>query len=126
MYSGTVHKPLPGEGTSKKSEWVMLMTEAKDTFQLLKKACLEAPMLILANLDKPSLLETGTSKLGLGAVLFQKHTDGQYHLVAYPSESLIIHKCNYHSSKQEILALKLVIAEQFQEYLLWEPVHCQN
>ena len=60
------------------------------------------------------------SKLGLGAVLLQKQTDGQYHLVAYASQSLTTHDCNYHSMKQGFMALKWVIAEQFQEYLLWK------
>ena len=45
------------------------MAEAKDTFETLKKACLKAPMLAFANFDKPFLLETDASKLGLGAVL---------------------------------------------------------
>ena len=47
--------------------------------------------------------------------------DGWYHLVAYGSWSLTIQEHNYHSTKQEFLALKLVVAEQFQEYLLWKP-----
>ena len=37
------------------------------------------------------------------------------------SQSLIIHECNYHSTKQKFLAFKWVIAEQFQEYLHWKP-----
>ena len=56
-----LHKHLSGEGASKKSEWVMLMAEAKDAFETLKKAWLEAPVLAFANFDKPFLLETNTS-----------------------------------------------------------------
>ena len=78
------------EGASKKSEWVMLMAEAKDAFETLKKPCLKAPVLAFTNFDKPFLLETDASKLGLGAVLSQKQTDGQYHLVAYASQTLTI------------------------------------
>ena len=37
------------------------------------------------------------------------------------ADLLTIHECNYHSTKQEFLTLKWVIAEQFQEYLLWKP-----
>ena len=36
------------------------------------------------------------------------------------SQSLTIYEHNYHSTKQEFLALKWVIAEQFQEYLHWK------
>ena len=56
------------EGAHKKSKWVTLMAEAKDAFETLKKACLEAPVLAFGDFDKPFLLETDTSKLGLGAV----------------------------------------------------------
>ena len=93
------------------------MAEAKGAFETLKRAYIEAPMLAFADFNKPFLLETDTSKLGLGAVL---GADGQYHLIAYASQSLTTHECNYHSMKQEFLALKWAIAEQFQEYLLWK------
>ena len=79
----------------------MLMAEAMDTFETLKRACLKAPVVAFADFDKPFLLETDTSKLGLGAVLSQKQADGQYHLVTYASQSLTTHEHNYHSMKQE-------------------------
>ena len=66
-----------------------------------KKTCLEAPVLASANFYKPFPLETDASKLGLGAVLPQKETDGQYHLVAHASPSLTTQEHNYHSTKQE-------------------------
>ena len=78
-------------------------------------------MLAFANFNKPFLLETDVSKLGLGAVLSQKQTNGWYHPVAYASHSLTVHEFNYHLAKQEFLALKWAITEQFQEYLLWKP-----
>ena len=53
-------------------------------------------MLAFAKFNKPFLLETDASKLGLGAVLSQKQTDGQYHPVAYTSQSLPVHEHNYH------------------------------
>ena len=87
----------------------------------LNKSCFEAPVLAFADFNKLFLLETDASKLELGAVLSQKQTDGWYHLVAYTSQSLTVHQCNYHSTKQEFLALKWAITEQFQEWLLWKP-----
>ena len=68
---------LSWEGACKKGEWVTLMAEAKDTFETLKKACLEAHVLAFSDFDKPCLLETEASKLRLGAVLSQKQADGQ-------------------------------------------------
>ena len=105
----------------KKSKWVMLTSDMQVAFETFKKACLEAPVLAFANFNKPFLLETNASKLGLGAVILQKQSDGQYHPVAYAGWSLTIHEHNYHSTKQEFLALKQAIAEQFQEYLHWKP-----
>ena len=63
----------------------MLTEEAQSTFAMLRKAFLKAPVLALADFDKPFLLETDTSKLGLGAVLSQKQTNGHYHQVTYAS-----------------------------------------
>ena len=78
------------------------------------------PMLAVTDFNKLFLLETDASKLGLGAVLSQKQTDAWYHLVAHMSHSLSVHEHNYHLTKQEFLALKWAIMEQFQEYLLWK------
>ena len=69
-------------------------------FEMLKRACLEAPVLAFANFNKPFLLETDASKLGLGAVLSQKQADGQYHLAAYASQSLTTHEHNYNLTQQ--------------------------
>ena len=60
----------------------MLMLDAKDTFETLKKACLQALVLAFADFNKPFLLEIDVGKLGLGAVLSPKQTYGCYHLVA--------------------------------------------
>ena len=60
----------------------MLMEDVLGVFEMLKIASLEVPVLSFADFNKPFLLETDASKLGLGAVLSQKQTDGQYHPVA--------------------------------------------
>ena len=91
-------------------------------FAMLKKVCLEAPVMSFAVFNKPFLLEADTHMQGLGAVPSQKQSDGQYHLVVCVSWSLTVHGHNYHSTKQEFLALKWAITEQFQVYLLWKPL----
>ena len=57
------------------------------------------------------------SRRGLGAVLSQKQADGWYHPITYASCVMNETEKRYHSNKQEFLALKWVITEQFHEYL---------
>ena len=112
---------LVGEGASRKSEWVSLSEDALGAFHALKQACMSAPVLAFADYTKEFLLETDTSKEGVGAVLSQKKADGWYHPVAYGSQALTAHEKNYHSTKLEFLALKWAITEHFKEYLLYQP-----
>ena len=51
----------------------MLTEDALGAFMMFKKACLKAPVLSFADLNKPFLLETDVSKQGLGVVQSQKH-----------------------------------------------------
>ena len=71
----------------------------------------------LSRFDKPFLLETDASGKGLGAVLSQKQADGRYHPIAYASRVMNPVEQKYHSNKQEFLALKWAVTEQFHEYL---------
>ena len=83
----------------------------------LKAACLQAPILAFPDFGKPFLLETDASGKGLGAVLSQKQSDGRYHPIAYASCIMTKTEQRYHSNKQEFLALKWAVTEQFHEYL---------
>ena len=116
-----LYKHLSGAGASKKNKHVTVMEDTFGAFKAFKNTCLETTVLAFADFSKPFLLETDVSRLGLGAVLSQKQTDGQYHPVAYMSCSLAVHEHNYNLMKQEFLVLKWAIMEQFQEYLLWKP-----
>ena len=106
-----------GENKDKKSEHLDLPQEAQEAFDRLKVACLQAPILAFPDFDKPFLLETDASGKGLGAVLSQKQSDGRYHPIAYASCIMNETEQRYHSNKQEFLALKWAITEQFHEYL---------
>ena len=106
-----------GENKDKKSEHLDLPPEAREAFDRLKAACLQAPILAFPNFSKPFLLETDASGKGLGAVLSQKQSDGRYHPIAYASRIMTETEWRYHSNKQEFLALKWAVTEQFQEYL---------
>ena len=62
-------------------------------------------------------METDASSKGLGAVLLQKQSNGRYHPIAYASHIMTETEQRYHSNKQEVLALKWAVTEQFHEYL---------
>ena len=57
------------EGSSMKNKQVMLMEDMLGAFSTLKRLCFKAPVLALADFNKPFLLETDASKLGLDAVI---------------------------------------------------------
>ena len=106
-----------GNNKDKKSEHVDLSPEAREAFDCLKAACLQAPILAFPGFNKPFLLETDASGRGLGAVLSQKQADGWYHPITYASHVMNETEQRYHSNKQEFLALKWAVMEQFHEYL---------
>ena len=106
-----------GENKDKKSEHLDLPPEAREAFDCLKAACLQAPILAFLDFGKPFLLEMDASGKGLGAVMSQKQSDGRYHPIAYASRIMTETERRYHSNKQEFLALKWAVTEQFHEYL---------
>ena len=105
------------ENKDKKSEHLDLPLEAREAFDHLKAACLQAPILAFSDFGKPFLLETDASGKDLGAGLLQKQSDGWYHPIAYASRIMTETEQRYHSNKQEFLALKWAVTEQFHEYL---------
>ena len=76
-----------------------------------------APVLAYPDPNKEYLLKMDALKLGLGAVLSQKQSNGRYHLVAFWSRALHGVEVKYHSTKLEFLAMKWSI-KHFQTYLL--------
>ena len=78
---------------------------------------MSAPVLAYQDLNREYLLEMDASRLGLGAMMSQRQSDGKYHPVAFGSRALHGVEANYHSTKLEFLAMKLSI-EHFQTYLL--------
>ena len=77
---------------------------------------MSAPVLAYPDPNKEYLLKTDALKLGLGAVLSQKQSNGRYRVV-FRSRALHGVEVNYHSTKLEFLAMKWSI-KHFQTYLL--------
>ena len=112
-----MHEYARGDTAKKKKEWVVLNEAARNAFHQLKKAVMSAPVLAYPDPNKEYLLEMDALKLGPGAVLSQKQSDGRYYLVAFRSRTLHGVEVNYHSTKLKFLAMKWSI-EHFQTYLL--------
>ena len=112
-----LHEYARGDTAKKKNEQVVLNEVARNAFLKLKKAVMSAPVLAYPDPNKEYLLKTDALKLGLGAVLSQKQSDGRYHPVAFKSKALHGAGVNYHCTKLEFLAMKWSI-EHFQTYLL--------
>ena len=98
------HNLTSCENSKLKNHPVTLTPAALEAFKTLKKKCMTAPVLAFADLEKPFVLETDASGIGLGAVLLQEQEDGKLHPVAYASRALHRSQKNYHSSKLEFLA----------------------
>ena len=112
---------LEGRGREFKLQPVTLSPEALEAFHTLKEKCMTAPVLAFADFKKPFRLTTDALGEGLGVVLSQQDSNGEYHPVAFTSQELKGGEAKYHSSKLEFLALKWAITEQFREYLQYRP-----
>ena len=70
--------------------------------------------------EKPFILHTDASAVGLGAVLYQKQGEDKLNrVISYASRTLSSAERNYflHSGKLEFLALKWAVTERFSDYL---------
>ena len=106
-----------GENVNRKKSLVKWNPECQQAFDQLKDLCTKTPILAYANYKKPFQLQTDTSDLGLGAVLYQNDSHGHQRDIAYASHSLINTERNYPAHKLEFLALKWAVTDRFHEYL---------
>ena len=66
--------------------------------------------------DLPTRIETDASGYATGGVLEQKHSDGQWHPVAYLSEGMTETERNYEIYDRELLAIIRAL-EAWRHYL---------
>ena len=85
-------------------EWTAVHQSALDR---LIDCLVSPPVLAYPEFDKPYILHTDASQLGLGAVLYQEQ-NGVNRVISYASRTLTPSEKNYHlhSGKLEFLALK--------------------
>ncbi|XP_049897830.1 uncharacterized protein LOC126388653 [Epinephelus moara] len=112
---------LTGIPANKRSETrtVQWSAECQKSFDALKTALTQAPVLAYADYSLPFIIYTDASNQGLGAVLAQVQ-EGRERVIAYASRSLHPterNDANYSSFKLELLALKWAVTEKFKDYL---------
>lgn len=94
-------------------EWT---SECQEAFEKLKGILISPPILAFPNFEKPFVLATDASGVGIGAVLKQKGDDGKERVVAYASRVLDDAERKYFPIERECLALKWA-CHVFRPYL---------
>ncbi|XP_058494566.1 uncharacterized protein LOC131465683 [Solea solea] len=93
--------------------WDQSCTEA---FHEIIFCLTHAPVLACADPNKPYILHVDASLKGLGAVLYQEHSEG-LRPVAFASRKLKASERNYPVHQLEFLALKWAVVDKFHDYL---------
>ena len=101
-----------------KFEWTL---DCQNAFESLRDAMITAPVLIHPDLNKPYIINTDSSKKGLGYVLCQKGEDGLEHPIAYGGRSLRGAEYNYSTTELEALAV-VTACKEFHSYIANQEV----
>ena len=101
-------------GNPKKRQ-IQWTEQCQHSFETLKKALTDAPLLVYPTEDGQFILDTDASGDGMGAVLSQLQ-DGQERVIAYGSRTLNRAQRNYCTTKRELLAVFTFI-KHFRHYL---------
>ena len=86
-------------------------------FSILKQSLCSAPVLAYPDFDRPFILQTDASNVGLGAVLTQIDQKGLERVIAYASSTLSQRERNYSAIEKEALAIVFAV-KHFRFYLL--------
>lgn len=107
--------PLTDLTKGVKSGQVKWTPECDKAFESLKEALISEPVLHMPDPNKPFVLRTDASELGVGAVLLQEGDEG-LHPISFASKKLIPAEKNYSTIEKECLAMVWGI-RRFEPYL---------
>jgi hypothetical protein len=99
----TLARPLHNR-THKDAKWEWGETEQK-SFDSIKEAICQWPVLAHPDPSKPYYLETDASGAAMGAILSQRPEDRRLHPIAYMSQSFAGVEQNYDTHDKELLAI---------------------
>ena len=112
---------LTKKGKPNLVEWDRSHDEA---FRTLKHKIAMKPVLKLPDTEKPFVLRTDASDLGVGAMLMQEH-EGKLFPVAYASKKLLARERAYSIMEKECLAIVWAV-KKFRVYLYGAPFVLQT
>ncbi|KAG2761159.1 hypothetical protein Pcac1_g26895 [Phytophthora cactorum] len=113
-YAGKI-RPL-SQLLKKEAEWKWT-AECQQAFDAVKQGLTEAPILAVADQDRPFHVMCDASDFAIGCALMQHDHEGRDHVVYYQSRQLKPAERNYPVHDKEILAMKYALAK-FRVYLL--------
>lgn len=96
----------------KKLEWT---PEADEAFAKIKVALTSAPILANPDYDKPFIIQSDASDMGMGAILVQGEGEDEK-VIAYFSQKLSSAQRKYQTTERECLAVILAV-EKFRPYI---------
>ena len=103
----TVSAPLTG--LAKKGVKFSWSDHHRHVFQILKHYLCSPPVFAYPDFDRPFLLQTDASDVGLGAILSQHDGKGQERVIAYASYTLSPREQNYSTIEKEALAVVFAV-----------------
>ena len=95
-------------------EWT---AETQQSFDAIKQSLMSAPILSIADHDKPFYVVCDASDFAIGCALMQRDADDNERVVYYQSRQLKPAERNYPVHDKELLAMKYALAK-FRVYLL--------
>ena len=116
-------KPLR-ELLSTKNEWTWGESQTV-AFNEIKQLLISAPVLALYDYKLSTTVASDASKYGLGAVLKQQQTDGDWRPVAFASRALSATEQRYAPIEKESLGVTWA-CEKFAEYVLGMTFHVET
>lgn len=99
----------------KKGQPIVWTAEADEAFTEIKRRLTTAPVLASPDFNKPFIIETDSSDLALGAVLFQMQDDVR-HPIAYASRTLTRSERKFTTTEKELLAVLFALTK-FRAYV---------
>ena len=127
--SGFAHIARPLHDLTKKNKTWEWTKECQNAFDTLKEKFATAPVLTMADVNKPFILEMDASKWAIGATLMQKDSNGDLHPCGFLSHALTPTERNWQIYDQELYAI-IYALDKWKHLLLGAEhtltIHCDH